>query len=87
MSLNPTLRIRSLLWLTALCAGTTHGAAAERLYVSNERSGDITVIDPNAQRVLQTFPVGKRPRGIHLAPDGRTLYVAVSGSPRQGPGA
>lgn len=57
------------------------------IYVSNERSGDVTVIDGLTRTALRTFPVGKRPRGIHLSSDGRTLYVAVSGSPRLGPGA
>jgi YVTN family beta-propeller protein len=57
------------------------------LYVSNERSGDVTVIDPARASAIATFPVGKRPRGIHAASDGRTVYVALSGSPRMGPGA
>lgn len=64
-------------------------AAAEmpfRLYVSNERSGNVTVIDGQSFEVLQTIPVGKRPRGLHVSPDGETLYVATSGSPRMGPG-
>src|SRR5205085_11593467 len=36
---------------------------------------------------LATLPVGKRPRGIHCSPDGRRVYVALSGSPRMAPGA
>ena len=39
-----------------------------------------------AQKVLTTIPVGKRPRGIRVSPDGSTLYVALSGSPIAGPG-
>src|SRR6185312_11137039 len=53
--------------------------------VSNERSDDITIIDGASQKVLATIPVGKRPRGIHAAPDGKTLFVALSGSPISGP--
>ena len=30
--------------------------------------------------------LGKRPRGIVASPDGRTLYIALSGSPAGGPG-
>src|SRR5881394_1675492 len=47
-------------------------AAAERLYDRAE--------------VVARIPVGKRPRGLKLARDGKTLYVALSGSPRGGPG-
>jgi hypothetical protein len=57
------------------------GAAAPReeptvrpywVCVSNEKSGEVTII-------------GKRPRGIHVSPDGKHLYVALSGSPIAGP--
>lgn len=57
------------------------------LYVSNERSGDISVIDPETRSVVRTFPAGKRPRGIHVGARTGHLYVALSGSPRLGPGA
>ena len=56
------------------------------VYVSNERSGDVTVIDGATDAVIATFPVGKRPRGIHATPDGKRLFVTLSGSPRMAPG-
>lgn len=58
-------------------------AAAGRfqIYVSNERSNDVTVIDGTTLTAIATFPVGKRPRGIHASPDGKTVYVALSGTP------
>jgi YVTN family beta-propeller protein len=56
-----------------------------RLYVTNEVSGDLTVIDAGTHKVIATVPLGKRPRGIHPSPDGKTLYVALSGSPIAGP--
>src|SRR5262249_52376512 len=56
------------------------------VFVSNERSGDVTVIDGATDAVLSTFPVGKRPRGIHATPDGRRVFVTLSGSPRMAPG-
>jgi len=34
------------------------------------------VIDVATSRVLDTIPVGKRPWGIALSPDGRRLYTA-----------
>ena len=32
--------------------------------------------------MVGTIPVGTRPRGIRLSEDGRTVFVALSGSPR-----
>jgi YVTN family beta-propeller protein len=53
--------------------------------VSNEGSGDVTLIDASSHAVVATIPVGKRPRGIHASPDGKLLYVALTGSPSEGP--
>src|SRR5689334_13538495 len=60
-------------------------AGSYQVYVSNEKSGDVTVIDGASLKAVATFPVGKRPRGIHASPDGKTVYVALSGTPIEGP--
>jgi YVTN family beta-propeller protein len=57
-----------------------------RIYVTNEVSGDMSIIDPATHEVVATAPLGKRPRGIHASPDRQTIYVALSGSPIAGPG-
>src|SRR5262245_29609830 len=57
-----------------------------RIYVTNERSGDLTVIDGVTHREIATVALGKRPRGIHASPDRQTIYVALSGSPIAPPG-
>jgi YVTN family beta-propeller protein len=44
------------------------------------------VIDAITDRVVGRIVVGKRPRGLKVAPDGRFLYVALSGSPKAPPG-
>ena len=72
-------------FLICLIASAALAADSFLVCVSNERSGDITIIDGSSQQVLATIPVGKRPRGIHASPDGKTLFVAVSGSPISGP--
>ena len=56
------------------------------IYVTNENSGDVSVIDSASLQVVGTIPVEKRPRGIHPSPDGRNIYVALSGSPPAPPG-
>jgi YVTN family beta-propeller protein len=79
------MRPAAFLFIFALSASTAHATA--QLYVSCEESGDIAVIDTATASVVATWPVGKRPRGLQLTPDGKHLYVALSGSPKGGPGA
>src|SRR5687768_13447145 len=67
-------------------ATTPAPPVAGRVFVTNETTGDISVIDVAAQRVIATIPVGKRPRGIRVSPDGTQLFVALSGSPIAPPG-
>lgn len=52
-----------------------------QLYVSNERSNDVTVINAADLKPAGTIAVGKRPRGIHSTADGKLVYVALSGTP------
>jgi YVTN family beta-propeller protein len=66
-------------------ASGTASAAGWRIFVSNEKSNDITVIDGADLKVIATVPVGKRPRGIHASPDNRSVYVATSGTPIEAP--
>ena len=53
-------------------------AASGRIFVTNERSNDISVIDGSTLEVERTIEVGDRPRGIGISPDGTELYIAVS---------
>src|SRR3954467_9378469 len=51
-------------------------AAGPFAYVANEKSGTLSVIDTDADRVVGEIPAGKKPRGTAPSPDGRTLYVS-----------
>ena len=85
--------LRHVFWRAILFGGILCPAArAEnqpsgeyQIFVSNEKSGDLTVINGAEFKVTATIPVGKRPRGIHASPDGKTLYVALSGTPIEPP--
>jgi YVTN family beta-propeller protein len=57
-----------------------------RIVVSNENAGTVSVIDPDSAGVIAVIAVGKRPRGMRASRDGKTLYVALSGSPKAPPG-
>src|SRR2546430_11274769 len=62
-----------------LCLASASLATARdpQLWVSNEVSNTISVIAPRTNAVTATITVGKRPRGLVLSPDRRTVYVAL----------
>jgi PQQ-dependent catabolism-associated beta-propeller protein len=51
-------------------------------YVTNEGSEELSIIDTHGDSVMATVPVGTRPRGVRISSDGKTIFVALSGSPR-----
>ena len=55
-------------------------AAADTIYVSNEKDITITVIDGGSLAPVKTIPVGQRPRGIVLSKDEKSLYICASDS-------
>src|SRR5687767_11406195 len=57
-------------------------APTELAYVTNEDSQELSVIDTRTDSVVATIPVGTRPRGVRVTPDGKTVFVALSGSPK-----
>src|SRR6187431_1043975 len=76
----------ALLLGLGLCLAACHKKPDPKLlYVSAEASGEVVVIDAQLGSVLSRIKVGKRPRGLKVSRDGRTLYVALSGSPRRSP--
>jgi len=66
----------------ALAVRGARAAPTEWAYVTNEDSQDLTVIETATDKVVATIPVGTRPRGVKVSPDGHTIYVALSGSPK-----
>src|ERR1700719_2879137 len=82
-----TLLLTSIICISSDKASTKPTDATHFIiYVTNEKSGDLSEIDSATLQVIATIPLGKRPRGIHASPDGRFLYIALSGSPIAGPG-
>ena len=53
-------------------------AGSGRIFITNERSNDISVIDGASLEIERTIEIGDRPRGIGISPDGTELYIAVS---------
>src|SRR6516165_1895057 len=67
--------IGSLAILACICQGAP--ASAYTAYVTNERDNTISVVDLDKMETVKTIPVGQRPRGIAVSPDGRFLYICA----------
>ena len=70
----------ALLLLTPLAVRPS--GAAPFAYVSNEKAGNVTVIDLATDRPVAAITTGGRPRGIQVSADGKTLYVSRAGLER-----
>jgi YVTN family beta-propeller protein len=75
------------MYVSLALAWPAQGSEARyHVYVSNEGSGDVTVIEGASHQVTATWTLGKRPRGLIGSAAQQRLYVAFSGSPLAGPG-
>jgi YVTN family beta-propeller protein len=52
----------------------------DRVYVSNQGSNSVSVIDGHTNRVIATIGVGLRPIGVGVVPATSTVYIANSGT-------
>jgi YVTN family beta-propeller protein len=68
-----------LLAIALSVSGTALGAEL-RVFVTNEKSDNVTVLQAGTHKVLDTISVGQRPRGISASRDGRRVFVANSNS-------
>src|SRR6266478_907453 len=73
-------RLLGTLVLLVLVIRPADASADARVFVTNEKSDDVTVIDATTRTVIKTIAVGKRPRGVAVSPDGRRVFVANSNS-------
>src|SRR2546427_1577416 len=74
------LQFAAPLLVAALVLGHARAGAEVRVFVTNEKSDNVTVIDAATRKVIKSIPVGKRPRGVAVSPDGRRVYVTNSNS-------
>lgn len=64
--------------LAALFTQTILAQSTGRVFVTNERSNTVSVINGTTHQVEATIAIGERPRGIGISPDGSEVYVAIS---------
>ena len=48
------------------------------IYVTNQTTSTVSVVDPATNAIIATIPVGPGPEGIAVTPDGSKVYVANS---------
>src|SRR5258708_25925405 len=72
--------------LAALLPSCAPSGPSYRVYISNEVSRDLTIIDPEKMVATATVPIGKRTRGIHATADGKQIFLPLRGSPFAPPG-
>src|SRR5438477_11388242 len=78
--------VRFSMALSACSRSADRAPSRASAYVSDEEGGAVVVFDTDTNEVKTRIAVGKRPRGLKVSHDGKWLYVALSGSPRAGPG-
>ncbi len=47
----------------------------KRLFISNEETAELSVLELESGQVVRRVPVGKEPEGVTLRPDGNVVYV------------
>jgi len=66
--------------LIPLCVDAVTGAGSpslQRLYVVNEFSDTVSVVDPTDLKIVATVPTGVHPHNVNVDPKGRYFYVTV----------
>ncbi|MDR1486161.1 MAG: c-type cytochrome [Planctomycetaceae bacterium] len=52
---------------------------AAKIYIANHDGSEISILDVRTDKVVGTIPLGKKPNGIILSADGKTLYATSGG--------
>ncbi len=78
MNITNTLYKITFASVLAAIVMTASAAPPKRIFVTNEKDDTVSVIDGATNTVVATIEIGKRPRGIGIAPDGSEVYVAIS---------
>ena len=67
----------SILFISAAFSGIAY---AKKALVTGERSGTLTIVDLDTDRLLKTIRVGKVPHAIGVMPDEKHAYIGNRGS-------
>ena len=70
------LALSLALVVPALAAGQSHAKDTGLIFVSNEKTNNLIVLDPKTYQVVKDIKVSRRPRDMHFSADRSKLYVA-----------
>ena len=65
--------------LTVLCFLPLSTALASTLFITNEKSNSVSVVDTDTDQVIETIMVGKTPHAIGITPNRRCAYTGNRG--------
>ena len=71
-----TLLVSFSLFLLSFVTAQSAHAQGPRVYVANEASNNVSVIDSSTDTVIATVPVGQSPRAVFISPDRTRVYVS-----------
>src|SRR5262249_7122029 len=71
---RPAFALVLLAWIVTPLA--SHGKDTGLIFVSNEKTNNLIVIDPRTYQVVKDIKVSRRPRDMHFNADHSKLYVA-----------
>jgi len=66
-----------ILWILFSAAPAAHSSSLQRLYVVNNVSSSVSVIDLATLGTVAEVPTGERPHDVNVDPRGRYFYVTV----------
>lgn len=74
------IRAQRLVMVWGLAGGFSLWAQAPKVYVANNNSNDVSVIDTGTNTVVQAIKVGNQPLAVAFTPDGSYAYVTNASS-------
>src|SRR3984893_491469 len=78
---TPSMKMRLLIAAFALAGLLGSGQSlAQNIYITNQGSNNVSVIDTATNTVTATIPVGSQPQGVAVAPHRSKAYVANANS-------
>src|SRR5215831_554567 len=72
----PRVRISALVLLCVLAWTPAAAKDTGLIFVSNEKTNNIVVIDPASYKIVKEIKTRRRPRDLHFSADHSKLYVA-----------
>ena len=71
-----TFKLETVIRLPERIVTSTQSPDGKRLVATSRASNSVFIVDTNANRFVASFAAGKTPRGVAIAPDNRTAWIA-----------